>query len=176
MKASKTFKVGENNISYIGSNFKENLYDLEVKAVSAEGLQMKQLPRSMNDTEIIAEFGPAPVTLGDVLAFLKEADRALWYIFHVKDSKGALWAVSADWDGDGWYVYAGPVTNPGSWYTGNRVVSRDFEIKDLSEESFSPSETLTLPPIFKKVQSVEGILLDDWVYVNGEWYRKVARI
>lgn len=128
LKASEEFAVGKNDIAWVGSNFKENLYDLTLTKGDTKGIETRKLTRWMNDTEITAEMNPEPLTLGDVLAFLKTADRSLWYIFRVVDAKGELWDVNVDWRADygGWHVGACSVAGPGSWSAGGRVVSRRF--------------------------------------------------
>jgi hypothetical protein len=46
-------------------------------------------------------------------------------IFYVRDARGALWAVSVDWNADYgyWVVYADSVDSPDRWFVGNQVVS-----------------------------------------------------
>lgn len=157
MNSTKEFKAGKNEISWIGSNFKEHLYGIEFKKASAQGLETRTLPRYMNNAAILKELAPEAVELGDVLAFLKDADRERWYLFYVKDAVGILWAVSADWGGDGWDVGAFPVSDPYGWYDDGVVVSRRFS--DTQNKKLSPSETQTLPSDFEtRLAEVEAIL------------------
>ena len=39
-------------------------------------------------------------------------------------SRTLLWAVNANWNGDGWNVNANSVENPLGWFAGNQVLSR----------------------------------------------------
>lgn len=162
MNSTKEFAVGQNDISWIGSNFKEHLYGIAFKKASAEGLETQKLSRFMNDTAILKEFDPAPVLLGDVLAFLKTANHSDWYIFYVNDAKGTLWAVDADWDGSGWRVGANPVSDPREWYGGRVLVSRSFsETSEKDALTLSPSETesLGLPTNFtERLEALEAIV------------------
>jgi len=141
--STKEFAVGKNGISYVRDNFKEKFYGMEFEEVSAEGIEVKKLPRDMNDTAIQAELRPNPITLGDLLAFLKDAPHE-WYICYIKDERGVLWAVSACWDSDsgGWGVGVRSVGYPSRWGAGSRVVSREFS--DTQKRTLSPSDTLTL--------------------------------
>lgn len=127
LKVSEEFVVGKNKIAWVGSGFKEHLYPLSF-TVSKETLKTKTLGKSMLDKEIFEEFKPVAVTLGDVLHFLKKANRDGWYIFYVNDLKGTLWAVHAHWfaDDGGWDVGAYSVGLPTGWYDGHQVVSREF--------------------------------------------------
>lgn len=153
MKASEEFAVGKNDIAWVGSTFKENLYDLTLTKGDTKGIEMRKLTRWMNDTEITAEMNPEPLTLGDVLAFLKTADRSLWYLFRVVDANGELWAVDADWgaDGGGWYVGARSVAGPLGWCADGQVVSRRFY--DSKPLPLEPSDTLSLDRALEIVKS-----------------------
>lgn len=156
MKSQEQFKVGVNEISWISSSFEQKLYGIEFEEKSAAGLVTKTLPRYMNDAEISKEFGPEPVELGDILAYLKEADHSKWYIFYVNDASGTLWAVSADWDDRGWGVGAGSVAYPSAWGGGSVVVSRRFS--DTQNQVLVPLEILALT---KRIEALE------------DWKRKV---
>lgn len=146
MKASQQFKEGTNEIYWVGSNFKEHFYGLDFEESVTE-LEAKKLPRAMNDSEIIKEMNPETVLLGDVLNFLKSADRSGWYIFYVNDEKGVLWAVRARWNsGLGWAVEASSVTDPDEWRAGGRVVSRRFSAP-LGSSPSGTLEPLSLPSI-----------------------------
>lgn len=153
IKTSEAFAKGNNDIYWVGTNFKEHFYATSFTEAKAKGLQTKTLGRYMLDKEIFAEFDPQPVTLGDVRAFLSQADKSGWYIFYVKDSEGTLWAVGALWDsGRGWGVAAGSVTYPGRWDDGDQVVSREFLTPSASAQTLEPSDTLTLEQAIKLVK------------------------
>lgn len=152
MKSTKEFVAGKNGISWAGSNFKERLYDIEFEKASVEGLDTRTLPRYMNDAAIAKEFAPEPVLLGDVLAYLKQASHSGWYIFYVNDLEGTLWAVDADWSGDGWDVEASPVANPGVWFGGSVVVSRCFS--DTQNKTLGTLEFQSLKTRLAKVEAI----------------------
>lgn len=143
MNSTQEFAAGKNNISWVGSNFKEHLYGIDFDPAVSAVFNELVLAKPMNDVAIAAEFGPEAVTLGDVLAYLKEADRARWYIFYVNDAEGTRWAVLADWGGGGWGVGASPVSIRGGWLGGSVVVSRSFS--GSKNQALNPSETLALP-------------------------------
>lgn len=148
-KASKEFVVGKNDIAYVGSQFKENLYDLEVTESIVDTFHTKTLPRYMNDKEILAKFSPTPVTLGDVRKFLKTADRSKWYVFYIE---GTDWALLAVWHVGGWHLEASPVTDPVGWLAGDVVVSAR-EFLSPSEKSLSISDTLSLESRVEKLEA-----------------------
>lgn len=157
MKSQEQFKAGKNDISWVGSNFSEHLYGIDFEKASAKGLMTRTLQRDMNDAAIAKEFGPAPVLLGDVLAFLKTASHADWYIFYVNDAEGTLWAVLADWDsGGGWDVGARSVTRPGDWGAGFQVLSRRFS--DASEKDTQALRTSDPCDCSARLEAVEAIL------------------
>jgi hypothetical protein len=110
----------------------------------------------MNDKEIIEEWNPEPVTLGDILDFLETANHTDWYIWHVKDNKGVLWAVSGDWDGDRWFFGADPLDSPGHWFDGNQFLSRRY--LDSQKETLSTSETLSLNELSGRISRLEAII------------------
>jgi hypothetical protein len=63
------------------------------------------------------------MTLGQLYAFLKQADKNHWFVFYICDKNGLLRAVCAGWSGYGWCVNACSVEDPRRWYGGDRVVS-----------------------------------------------------
>lgn len=153
LNASKEFGVGNNHISWIGSNFKEHMYGLTFTMPEDSDLEIKTLGKRMNDKEIIAEFNPEPVTLGDVLVFFKEkATKDGWYVCHVKDSNGVLWAVFGFWDGVGWNFEASALDYPVRWYGGDRFLSRRFGAKKLSSGS---SDTQNLGNFESRLKALE---------------------
>lgn len=125
LKSSEEFVIGKNNISYISDIFKEHFHGIEFKREDMK-LYSKTLNRQMNDEEIIKEWNPEPVTLGDILYFLETASHTESYVFHVKNKDGVLWAVLCRWGGDGWYFLAFPLYRPHSWFDGYQFLSRSF--------------------------------------------------
>lgn len=160
LNVSKEFVVGKNDISWIGSNFKERLYGLTFTMPEDSDLEIKTLGNRMNDKEIIAGFNPEPVTLGDVLAFFKEkATKDGWYVCHVKGSNGVLWAVFGYWDVVGWSFEAYALGYPGRWFDGVQFLSRRFGAKKLSSGS---SDTQNLGNFESRLKALE------------EWRERIA--
>lgn len=151
LKVSKEFVVDKNNIRWIGSRFKEHFYPLSF-TVSKEMLKTKTLGKAMLDKEILDEFKPQTVSLGNVLHFLSSADKNSWYIFYVNDKKGIPWAVYALWDAGygGWGVEAVSVEDPHRWLDGLRVVSRKFS--ETEPQTFKLSDPLYLETAIKIVK------------------------
>lgn len=150
LKVSKEFVVDKNNIGWIGSRFKEHFYPLSF-TVSKEMLKTKTLGKAMLDKEILDEFKPQTVSLGNVLHFLSSADKNSWYIFYVNDKKGIPWAVYALWDAEsgGWDVEAPSVERPLRW-GGGQVVSRKFS--ETEPKTFKLSDPLYLETAIKIVK------------------------
>ncbi len=120
------FKEGENDIYWLGSNFKKRFGQIQFE-ITTDTLKTKTLERSVFDKEILAELQPQEATLGDLYHALTYLDKGGWYIFYIRDEKNTLWAVGARWySGGGWGVEAGSVERPGRWSDGRRVVSRGF--------------------------------------------------
>lgn len=153
MKTKNIFKAGKNNIGYVSSAFNEYFGDLECGEDGVNGgLTAKTLEKSMNDDEILKELNPAPVTISELLAFMKNADKSVWHICYIKDSNDVLRAVSVRWDDGGWRVYAYSVEHPDRWSAGGQVFSRNFSNPStLSTQSLSPSASLTLESALKMV-------------------------
>jgi hypothetical protein len=125
-------RQGELPISYLGDNFRNNFLDVVEENVPACTLKQRKLLKASVDTPILNALGDkdlakiekARSALAHTFDYLKTDDRSKWYIFYVADAKGIVWAVSAYWDGDGWYVGADPVSDPDQWRAFNHVVSR----------------------------------------------------
>lgn len=150
LTSQNEFVVGKNDITWIAQSFKDNLYGISF-TLKKTRLEMKKLPRAMNDKEILDTLGPASVELGEVLTFLKDAAHELWYLFYVNDAKGNLWAVNANWDDHGWDVGAVAVSDPLRWDAGDRIVSSGFSAPQ--NVSLSPSETSTLKSRVEKLEN-----------------------
>lgn len=123
----KDDRKGELPISYLGGNFQDNFLDVVEENVEGATLKQRKLLKRSVDAPILSALDgedKAKVALGHAFSYLKSADRNLWYIFYVADSKGVLWAVSAHWYGGGWDVSAYAVSDPLGWLRGYRVVSR----------------------------------------------------
>ena len=93
----------------------------------------KTINRYMNDAEILAEFKPESVSLGDFVETLQNG-RMLkddyTKIFYIKDKNGVLRTVYVDWNDDCWLVGASSVEDPRRWYSGNLVFSRVFNAQN----------------------------------------------
>lgn len=160
MKTGNTeFVKGKHSISWAGSKFKKKLGDLSITLPKKLTLTYQQkLDHSMLDSEILTEFKPTDVSLGEILVFLKNADKTGQYIFYVKATDGTLWAVFADWYGGGWGVEAFSVSFPGRWGAARQVVSR--EPLSPSENTLGHSETLTLESRLKSLEERIDALAD----------------
>lgn len=155
LNADTEFVAGKNNISWVGSTFRKTFDGARFKKKSFGGLHVQRLPRDMDDTQILKELHPEPVELGDVLAFLEQADRSLWFLFYVADAKGTVWVLNAGWDAGGWNLEARSVTYPHGWGGGRVVVSRRFF--DTQTKTPCPSDALTLG-LEERVAKIEEIL------------------
>ncbi len=148
MKTSNEFKIGNHGITYVGDNFKNWFYSTSFTPTKKTTLYSQKLARSMNDTEILKEYNPTELTLGDVLYALKEGliEKSWWGgILYVKDSIGVLRTVLVYWLDVGWVVDADSVEDPGRWLDGSQVFSRlVLESSEPSPMTLSPSDTLTL--------------------------------
>jgi len=143
-KAKDRFKVGEVKgvkIGWLGDNFKENFLSGKGKietAVTEAILRVHKLIKASVDTPIIAELSGeevAETTLAQMWQMLAKQGHGedgplltngYWNIFYVRDAKGTLWAVSADWYSGFhyWSVEAYSVTDPNTWNAEGQVVSR----------------------------------------------------
>lgn len=139
-KASEVFKVGQNNIGYVDSDFKNEFGSEEVSDGSV--LKYFKLTRNMKDSEIISEFKIQDCTLGDVLETIKNAtpDMKDGYvnIFYIK---GHSRVVSVGWYGGGWSVL-GWGRDDSAWYAGHRAFSPATGA--AGSVSSGPSGTLNL--------------------------------
>ena len=134
LKAKDKFKVGNFNIDYVWDSFQNNFGEPTVKPKKFEP-KFIILPRTMLDSEILAEYRPEEMTL-DELSYLLESKEGLLTngyanIFYIRDKENTLWAVSAYWYAvdDGWSVYADSVGSPGRWSADDRVVSRNLTLR-----------------------------------------------
>lgn len=132
----KTLKIGENNINYLSSNFKEWFEEMKFSLPEKfQPLTSKKLHRSMNDTEILAELKPEEITLADLYETLKIMDRDMYALFYIKDKNGVLRTVDVGWYGAGWDVYASEVSYPYRWGGGGQVFSRNWNSDTLTSDS-----------------------------------------
>ena len=141
-------------ISYVGNNFKEWFYPLKFDPKNkVKPLTSQKVPHAMNDIEILAELKPTEVSMEEIIATLETLDDSVWALFYCKDKNSVLRAVSVNWNSndDGWYVHAYAVTNPGSWFDGGRVFSRQF----LNAKTLGSSDPLTLEPLVARIKSLE---------------------
>lgn len=155
------FTIGENNIAYLGNQFKDWFGDMEVKG--EQTLIGQKLPRHMNDFEIQKELAPSEVSLGDVHETLKTMSHETWALFYVKDSSGVLRTVSVYWYGGGWHVSADALDGHG-WSADNVVFSRS------SCDTKTPSDSLAtghLDPLTRIASALESI---------AETYRKSVKV
>ncbi|MBI2052102.1 MAG: hypothetical protein HYT38_00280 [Candidatus Sungbacteria bacterium] len=125
-------------ISYIGDNFAEWFLKDDGKTedpIGEQTLRYARLRQSSVDGPIISELGgeaKAETTLTEMFALMERQSKGeagilltdgYANIFYVRDIAGLFRAVYPYWYGDGWYVFAGSVEDPGWWYGGYRVFS-----------------------------------------------------
>lgn len=151
-KETNFFTEGRNNIYYIGSNFSSLFQPCTPERAD---LKVAKLKRPMTNREILEEWGPEVVTLGNVAYAMENAEKVgllkngYANIFYVNDKDGVLRAVGVNYDaGSGWYVDARTVDNPLAWGAGHEVVSRNFSDSESfgSIRSSNSSVPLTLGP------------------------------
>ena len=148
MKLQNIFKVGK-KYSYIGVNFEEWFSGMEVEKESSK-LYSKVLGRYMLDKEILEEFKPTEVTLGELDNHLDSMDKSFLGLFYIKDNGGVLRAVGVLWYGDGWGVDAYSVEDSLEWRAGYQVFSRNpFETQS---ETFGSSEPQILEQMIEKIK------------------------
>ncbi len=121
--------------SYQSNQFKEWFGDMPFEESSVK-LYWHELPRRMNDAEIMDEMNPGEVSIGEMYNCLESLDHNVLGIFYVKDTAGVLRTVSVGWYGVGWGVVADSVESPFRWDDGDRVFSRN--------KTLIPSDNLTL--------------------------------
>lgn len=121
---------------WVGDNFKENFLEKVEGEAAPATLKLHMLKKSSLDAPILAELGEeAQETklshLWELLQKQPEGEKGTLLvngyanIFYVRDTKGNLWAVCADWrSGYGWDFEASSVENPREWGGGSQVVSR----------------------------------------------------
>ena len=147
-------KEGKNNISYVGPPFKEWFGDMEFnEIVQMEPLISEKLPRSMNDSEILAELKPQEVTLSEAYYTVQAMDKDVWALFYIKDKDNVLRVVRVYWGGGGWGWGAGSVLDPREWFVGSRVFSRNFSDTMTSDiQTLNSSDSLTLKSAIELVK------------------------
>ncbi|MFZ2500950.1 MAG: hypothetical protein WAW90_03145 [Minisyncoccia bacterium] len=131
---SKNAKV---KISFLGDNFKANfLQKIESEEVAAEELVVNKLLENSFDPAIITALGgeaKVEIALGQFFAaFAKQPKgedgplltNGYANVGYIRDIKGVLWAVSGDWDDDGWRFSADPLGHPNYWRGGGQFFSR----------------------------------------------------
>ena len=114
-------------ISYLGDNFKQWLLGLTETNVPAITVRQRKLLKQSVDTPILTALGgeiKAKTFMAHVHEFLKTADRTKWYLFYITTVSGTVCALYAGWYGDGWYLDAYSVSDPGPWRDGGVVVAR----------------------------------------------------
>ncbi len=107
------------------------------KGVAQGEIKVHKLLRSSLDAPIMAELGDPQcysTTLADMWNMLTKQPNGekgvllvngYANIFYIHDADDTLWAVSADWSGNGgWSVGAASVENPFRWRGGGQVLSR----------------------------------------------------
>jgi hypothetical protein len=132
-----TSRKAKVKISYLGDNFKEWFLGKEEDPFAGSTINGRKLEKSSVDGPILAELGGnevAETTLTEMYAAMAaqpngESGNLLnngWAnIFYIKDVNGTLRTVDVHWSGDGWYVRAYSVEDPGEWYADRRVFSRN---------------------------------------------------
>ena len=142
MKVTEKF---QEIVSYQSDNFCKWFGDDEYQEEPQKNLYSTTFSRPMNDKEIMDELNWSEVSLSDVFNHLKNASHDSWMIFYCKDSAGVLRAVVVHWYGVGWRVHANEVTDPGGWYDGDRVFSRNSVLKPSdTSQSLNLSDSLTI--------------------------------
>lgn len=129
--------------SYQGQNFQKLFGDMKyINKVSK--LYSKVLEKSMLDSEILSEFKPTELTLGEVFNYLKNIkDNYTSMIFYCRDRDGILRAVFVFWNGVGWFVGADSVGDPLRWFGGNQVFSRNpFDTESNTTITSNQPETV----------------------------------
>ena len=111
---------------WMNDNFRNNFLGKAVSNVPAGELNIRELTEASLDAPIRKELTPEleETKLPHFYELLKA--RSGWFVAYIKDDKGNLWAVYADWNVDDreWDVYADSVTDPRAWDAGRQVVSR----------------------------------------------------
>lgn len=125
-------------ISYLGDNFKGWFLDKVEWPIAKTTLRYQKLRKASVDGPIIAELGgkeKAETTLTEVFALISRQgsdgtgillNNGAANVFYCIDVNAVLRAVNVDWGDVGWRVSADSVGNPGRWYDGCHVLSRNF--------------------------------------------------
>lgn len=111
---------------YFGDNFTNYFLPKVEGPCVPETLAVHKLKQTSPDDPIRQELGDRQeITLGQFYRFLGTQDSG-WYIAYIRDAKGDLWAVNADWYSDyvRWSVNADSVADPYRWNEGSQVLSR----------------------------------------------------
>lgn len=140
-------------ISYLGDNFTSWFLSGSGKTedpISEQTLRYHKLRKSSVDGPIIEELGgeeKSETTLSEMFVLMEKQGKGedgvllnngYVNIFYIRDQNGVLRAVSVDWDGDGWGVYAFSVEDPRTWYVGYQVFSRNSVLG--SSEPSAPAQ------------------------------------
>lgn len=144
MKVTERFS---NIASYQDNSFIKWFGDMEYPKEVGIKLLSKKLPRSMNDSEILAELKPTVVSIVDIYTTLESKDKSVWAIFYCNDVTGVLRAVRVSWDGDGWCVFADSIGDPRGWDAGYQVFFRN-SFDSLNSE---PKKDINLADELKKI-------------------------
>lgn len=124
-------------ISYIGENFRAWFLEKVEESFGGSTLCSARLRKGSVDGPIIAELGgeqKAETTLAEMFALMERQrngqggsllTNGYANIFYVRDKNCVLRAVSVDWGGGGWDVYADSVADPYKWHDDDLVFSRN---------------------------------------------------
>jgi hypothetical protein len=131
--AADHFKAGETadgvKIAFLSDNFKKLFLPKTEEDVEAADIKVHRLTRNSQDLGIRAEIGEANeeiklAHLWQVLKAHRDGKVGDWFVGYIIGTDGKLWAVSAYWCRDGWYLDAVSVEHPSPWCAGRRVCSR----------------------------------------------------
>lgn len=148
-KASDVFKVGENKIGWVDSDFTREYGNDEMPEFGAV-ISFQKLTKSMKDSEIIKELGIQECTLGDVLATMNSAtdDMKDGYanIFYVKGHPSLVVVVYWRSDVREWSVLDWG-RDDNSWGGGDRVFSPatvSGSVSTLSSDSLTLDQAIQI--------------------------------
>ena len=129
--AAEKFRLGKTidgiKVGWLGDNFKAGFLSKIEEQTPALEIREHELLKNSRDPAIITELGGeenVEITLGQFWEFLKTADRRFWYVAYIRDTKGVLWAVYANWGSGSLYVGADSLGSPDEWSAGYRFLSR----------------------------------------------------
>lgn len=151
IKAKEVFKVGENKIGWVDSDFKKEYGDEEVS--EGKVLTGQKLGKNMTCAEMIKEFDVQECTLGDVLATIQNATEDMkdgWSnLFFIKDHPSRVVVVTWSSGYGGWGVR--------DWSRGDRAWLEDNRVfspaTGSSNSSSLNSESLKLEESIKIVKA-----------------------